>query len=284
MPHHLSIFSSQFSSPPAARHYHPTLSIWLSVDPMSDKYPGVSPYVYCGNNPVRLVDANGREISTHTDKDGNVLAVYDDGYLGIFKHTDKEVTEFYNGTTFENNLDELVGFTLCTKSFTNGDKIDYGSYEARDWINAFETSFANASVNYLSNVTFYILNAGNGGIYDPKSYLSNGSQISDNIYLSPRDLGNFAAGRFGRFMNFSKARTLASFGAFELAHNNKTQFLLHYNSYYKKAQNTIGDNLFFPQQVTYGEKSISNYFQRLGYENIKTIRDFNSNFDKIWED
>ena len=40
------------------RHYHPTLSIWLSVDPMSDKYPGVSPYVYCGNNPVRLVDPN----------------------------------------------------------------------------------------------------------------------------------------------------------------------------------------------------------------------------------
>ena len=45
-----------------ARHYHPTLSIWLSVDPMSDKYPGVSPYTYCGNNPVRLVDPDGREI------------------------------------------------------------------------------------------------------------------------------------------------------------------------------------------------------------------------------
>ena len=41
MPHNLSIFSFQFSPSPAARHYHPTLSIWLSVDPMSDKYPGV---------------------------------------------------------------------------------------------------------------------------------------------------------------------------------------------------------------------------------------------------
>ena len=48
--------------PPAARHYHPTLSIWLSVDPMADKYPGVSPYVYCGNNPVRLVDPDGERI------------------------------------------------------------------------------------------------------------------------------------------------------------------------------------------------------------------------------
>ena len=50
------------SSPPMARHYNSTLSIWLSVDPMSDKYPGTSPYTYCANNPVRLVDPNGREI------------------------------------------------------------------------------------------------------------------------------------------------------------------------------------------------------------------------------
>ena len=61
MPQNLSIFSFQFS-PPTARHYHPTLSIWLSVDPMADKYPSTSPYTYCGNNPVRLVDPDGREI------------------------------------------------------------------------------------------------------------------------------------------------------------------------------------------------------------------------------
>ena len=59
MPTHLSTFSSQFSPSPATRHYHPDLSIWLSVDPMSDKYPGVSPYTYCGNNPVVLKDPNG---------------------------------------------------------------------------------------------------------------------------------------------------------------------------------------------------------------------------------
>ena len=41
------------------RHYHPTLSIWLSVDPMSDKYPGVSPYTYCTDNPVMIKDPNG---------------------------------------------------------------------------------------------------------------------------------------------------------------------------------------------------------------------------------
>ena len=37
------------------------LSIWLSVDPMADKYPSTSPYTYCANNPVKLVDPDGRD-------------------------------------------------------------------------------------------------------------------------------------------------------------------------------------------------------------------------------
>ena len=44
-----------------ARYYSSDLSIWLSVDPMSAKYPSLSPYVYCANNPVKLVDPNGEE-------------------------------------------------------------------------------------------------------------------------------------------------------------------------------------------------------------------------------
>ena len=56
--HHLSTFSPQFL-PPSARHYNSALSIWLSVDPLADKYPGVSPYTYCANNPVMIKDPNG---------------------------------------------------------------------------------------------------------------------------------------------------------------------------------------------------------------------------------
>ena len=48
---------------PLTSHFSPlTFHLWLSVDPLSDKYPGGSPYVYCGNNPVRLVDVEGREV------------------------------------------------------------------------------------------------------------------------------------------------------------------------------------------------------------------------------
>ena len=44
-----------------SRYYSSDLSIWLSVDPMSDKYPSLSPYVYCANNPVKLVDPEGED-------------------------------------------------------------------------------------------------------------------------------------------------------------------------------------------------------------------------------
>ena len=44
-----------------ARYYNSDLSLWLSVDPMADKYPSLSPYNYCAWNPMRLVDPDGEE-------------------------------------------------------------------------------------------------------------------------------------------------------------------------------------------------------------------------------
>ena len=37
------------------------MTMWLSVDPMADKYPNSSPYNYCMWNPVKLVDPDGRQ-------------------------------------------------------------------------------------------------------------------------------------------------------------------------------------------------------------------------------
>lgn len=49
-----------------ARYYSSDLSIWLSVDPMSGKYPSTSPYAYCRNNPIVLVDIDG-EFDTRSE-------------------------------------------------------------------------------------------------------------------------------------------------------------------------------------------------------------------------
>ena len=52
------------------RYYSSDLSIWLSVDPMSAKYPSLSPYVYCANNPIKLVDPNGEKPKIYCETKG----------------------------------------------------------------------------------------------------------------------------------------------------------------------------------------------------------------------
>ena len=53
---------------------HELMTMWLSVDPMADKYPSISPYAYCAWNPVKLIDPDGREIdiSSFFDENGKV--------------------------------------------------------------------------------------------------------------------------------------------------------------------------------------------------------------------
>ena len=54
-----------------SRYYDSDLMTgWLSVDPMADKYPGLSPYAYCAWNPVRLVDPDGEEIGDYYAMNG----------------------------------------------------------------------------------------------------------------------------------------------------------------------------------------------------------------------
>ena len=49
-----------------ARYYDSDLSgLFLSVDPMADKYPGLSPYAYCAWDPLKATDPNGMD-SIHT--------------------------------------------------------------------------------------------------------------------------------------------------------------------------------------------------------------------------
>lgn len=42
-----------------ARYYDPKTSLWLSTDPLELKYPNISSYAYCLNNPTKLVDYEG---------------------------------------------------------------------------------------------------------------------------------------------------------------------------------------------------------------------------------
>ena len=83
-----------------ARYYNSDLSLWLSVDPMSDKYPSLSPYNYCAWNPMKLVDPDGMR--------------FDSASVGIINdfraHTNAKLKESVNGSQrneLQSALDEL---------------------------------------------------------------------------------------------------------------------------------------------------------------------------------
>ena len=40
---------------------HELMTMWLSVDPLADKSPGISPYNYCMWNPIKLMGPDGNE-------------------------------------------------------------------------------------------------------------------------------------------------------------------------------------------------------------------------------
>ena len=86
-----------------ARYYDSGLSIWLSVDPMSDKYPNLTPYAYCASNPVILVDPDGRD---------------------WYESEDKKTIEYLHGVTGQREGYTHLGATLDEeheKKIRNGD-------------------------------------------------------------------------------------------------------------------------------------------------------------------
>jgi RHS repeat-associated protein len=265
-----------------ARGYDPVIGRTWQQDPMSDKYYSWSPYSWVMNNPLKYMDPTGM-FSTHTDKDGNVVAVYNDGDLGVYQH---------EGQVNKNDIDAKysadnksaggtkMGETLTWSSFADPKdgnnagkglgKINFGSFEARDWLNSVEPS----------GLIDYVTNAGTGADqkYDYKSqglsptasgseieqYRYRGSQISPGVYASARDVGNIFAGMYGSLFGTHKDPMLKAMGAFNANRNQLNKGLVK--------------QLFQNWSEPYGEDYRSHYMQSVGYDMGKSNNEFRKKF------
>jgi len=86
-----------------AREYDGTLGRWQSVDPLAEKYPSLSTYNYVANNPLLLIDPNGKEIKIEGDDEfrkqvlsflqkltGDNLSLNEEGVLQIEQNDNNE--------------------------------------------------------------------------------------------------------------------------------------------------------------------------------------------------
>ncbi len=115
-----------------SRYYSSDLSVWLSVDPMSGKYPSLSPYVYCADNPVKLTDPDGRWIPG-LDEDNNIIVTREDGDdINSFKkfmgsaYSEDEINNMYGQMSQDGsiNLTKTYGreFQIMTDAINDAKK------------------------------------------------------------------------------------------------------------------------------------------------------------------
>ncbi|MDD3629577.1 MAG: hypothetical protein PHF55_00920 [Bacteroidales bacterium] len=83
-----------------ARYYDADLSSWLSVDPLSDKYPSLSPYCYSADNPVVLVDPNGELIDWYMNEETGELYYNKDLSSKTIQYNNKTYTRIGDNNMF----------------------------------------------------------------------------------------------------------------------------------------------------------------------------------------
>ena len=110
-----------------SRYYSSDLSIWLSVDPMTAKYPSLSPYTYCANNPVRCVDPNGEDYTNFEDENGKLPEHIEDGSNAVFKLNRSPIVKNAKTGKFEKNNNAYFAFSRYDQSQNGIDEVNVQS-------------------------------------------------------------------------------------------------------------------------------------------------------------
>ena len=125
---------------------HELMTMWLSVDPMADKYSNISPYAYCHWNPIKLVDPDGQE-DYQVDNNGNITKCKDqshavEGKDRLFRgrpkfdkngQPKKSYVEATEGTFGEYNEETKRGITKYNLYYEDldGNQVPYSPYEIK---------------------------------------------------------------------------------------------------------------------------------------------------------
>lgn len=185
-----------------ARIYSTSARQWLCPDPMAEKYPEISPYVFCAGDPVNIVDPDGLSTYVYQNADGTYTVTdkgdVHDGDNGVYiGYEDKDGKWINTG--------KKIGETVSPYSFYNSDTGNWALGSIIDLTDVSGQDFLTDLYNNTPSLIDYMENARNGEFYDFK--VSNGQKehpenldhyrgmaIGPGMIASARDIGNIGAG------------------------------------------------------------------------------------------
>ena len=140
-----------------ARYYDSDLMTgWLSVDPMADKYPGLSPYAYCAWNPIKLVDLDGEAGVCVVDKENKVLTIRANYYVRTSFNSVMSYEEklwFYSESQV-NQIEKKINDQLNNAYYTVSEGV-YSGYDVK-----FDLNFESVEVENHKSENYNDLIAG----------------------------------------------------------------------------------------------------------------------------
>ena len=148
----------------------------MSVDPLSDKDPGISSYAYCRWNPLKYVDPKGEEWQ---DAEGNT----------IINHSNIKAYIFYNPKDFESQTMKMY-FDLESKygkgSVALSNVLTTKEFQW-DWQNMSSPDIKEVDINHHGNNQTIILN---GDKQNPQYITSTGTGFSNKSHSPALDIRN----------------------------------------------------------------------------------------------
>ncbi|MDD4575863.1 MAG: RHS repeat-associated core domain-containing protein [Bacteroidales bacterium] len=147
-----------------ARIYDSRLGRWLSLDPLQEKYPDLSAYVFVANSPLIFVDPDGKDIVIYSSAYDNNPIIYKPG-MSADGITNKDVVKIINDLNYLHKTNTL-GKTIEFVANTNKINVDvYASVETMFYSRINETpegyeAGVNQSISY--NPSYGLYNAEKG--------------------------------------------------------------------------------------------------------------------------
>ena len=128
-----------------ARYYDPRVSLWISTDPMEDKFPSVSSYTYVLNNPLNILDPNGADIVYVNLGGQEVYRIKNKNIYKTYIQTSRSYTSPSKGNSGWKEVP--MPKIIQTRPSSNED-VSSEKYQKNDYLIAARTGYFNQAKNH----------------------------------------------------------------------------------------------------------------------------------------